>query len=296
MPISPTILMLHPTVTSLLAILPYYAYALLLVCGASYFYRRTCRFSFTDELTERDNPAFGAAFTGYLAGVGIALTGAFPSQQTLFKDALLTMTYSGVLAILLMRVSIWVNNTFVLSRFSGHDEILRDHNMGAGIAVGGSSIGTGLVLAAIMTGESENYLLGIRDILIYWAVGQTLFIGGAHLFFRVAGYDVQGILEKNNNTAAGISLAGFLIALGVFVWSVSRNASGNILPEVGTTVLLALIGGAVLLMSRVLTEKLILPRINFAKEISTDENKAAGLVSAACSIVTALMLAAAITA
>ncbi|MDB6155373.1 MAG: hypothetical protein JWL90_3826 [Chthoniobacteraceae bacterium] len=288
--------MLHPTVASLLAVLPYYAYALILVCGASYFYRRTCRFSFTDELTERDNPAFGAAFTGYLTGVGIALTGAFPSQQTSLTTGLLAMTYSGVLVILLMRISIWVNDAFVLSRFSGHDEILRDRNMGAGVAVAGSSIGTGLVLAAIMTGESENYLLGIRDTLVYWAVGQTLFVAGAHLFFRIAGYDVQGILEKKKNTAAGISLGGFLTALGIFVWSVSRNASGNLLPEVGTTVVFGLIGGVVLLMSRVLTEKLILPRINFAKEISTDENNAAGLVSAACSIVTALMLAAAITA
>ncbi|MES2572626.1 MAG: DUF350 domain-containing protein [Verrucomicrobiota bacterium] len=284
----------HPIVAALLAILPLYAYGLFLLVGATYFYRTTWKFSFTEELTERDNAAFGASFTGYLIGVGIALTGAFPSPHAPLQDALITMTYSGILAIVLMRVSVWINDAFVLSRFNGLVEIIRDRNIGVGIAVAGSSIGTGLVLAGIMTGESETDLSAITDILIYWAVGQALFILGAHLFFRVAGYDVQGTLEKNNNTATGISLGGFLIALGVLIWSASRNASGELFSELGITVVLALFGGALLLLSRIITEKLILLRIDFSKEISIDENKAAGLVSASCSIVTALMLAAAI--
>ncbi|MDB6035771.1 MAG: hypothetical protein JWM16_6109 [Verrucomicrobiales bacterium] len=288
--------MFYSTLVSLFAVLPFYGYALLLLFLACYLYRKTCRFSFTDELTERDNPAFGASFAGYLLGVAIALTGTLPSRGVSFEEGLISMTFSGVLAVVLMRLSIWINDAFVLSRFDGLVEILRDRNVGAGFAVAGASIGTGLVLAAVMTGNSESYLYAIRDILVYWAVGQALFIAGAHLFFRMAGYDVQEALEKKNNTAAGLSIGGFLISFGILMWAVSRNASGHLLDELAVTVLLAVTGGAILLLSRIATEKIILPRISFAKEISIDENKAAGLVSAASSIVTALLLAAAIAA
>lgn len=288
--------MSFPSVVSLFSVLPFYAFALLLLFGATYFYRRTCSFSFTAELTERDNPAFGASFTGYLLGVAIALTGAFPSHDASAVDAVISMTYSGALAIVLMRLSLWINDDCVLSRFSGRAEILVDRNVGVGVAVAGSSIGTGLVLAGSLTGESASHLHAVRDIFIYWVIGQAFFIAGAHLFFRLAGYAVQDVMEKRNNTAAGISLGGFLVALGVLLWASSRNATSNILQEISTTGILAILGGVLLLLGRVVTEKVILPRINFAKEIAIDENSAAGLVSAGSSIVTALILAAAISA
>jgi len=276
----------------LLEALPFYAYALLILFAGKVLYERTSRFSFLDELTERDNPAFGACLAGYLLGIALALTGAFPSSTDSYLIALRDMTTGGVLAILLMRASIWINDKLILNHFSINVEMLRDRNIGAGAAVAGSCVGTGLVLAGALTGDSASWLHSVRDIVVYWAVGQVLFIGGALAFYRTAGYNVQETLENDNNAAAGISLGGFLAGLGILLWAVLQNASSDLGAELTTILVTAVIGIPLLLLSAIVTEKLILPRISLPKEIAIDKNSAAGLVCATASLSTAILLAA----
>ncbi|MCX6968191.1 MAG: hypothetical protein NTZ46_10535, partial [Verrucomicrobia bacterium] len=70
-----------PTLQPLLHLLeaiPYYAYALVFLFAGKLFYERTSQVGFLEELTERDNPAFGACLAGYLLGITLAITGAFP--------------------------------------------------------------------------------------------------------------------------------------------------------------------------------------------------------------------------
>lgn len=286
---------MYDLLVGLLNHIPFFAYALLMVFGAKLFYQLTSGFSFIDELTERDNPAFGACLAGYLTGVALAMVGAFPSNSDSFTDAAITMTYSGLLAIILMRASIWMNHEFILNKFSIDVEMVKNHNIGAGVAVAGSSIGTGLVLAGALTGDSDGYFNAIRDIVVYWAVGQALFIVGAMAFFKTARYDVQKTLGHGHNAAAGFSLAGFLIALGIVVGAALQNASSNLLEELPVVGIVIAICGPLLLVTTIVTEKLILPRINLAKEIAIDRNCAAGLICGAASISTAVLLAALIT-
>jgi uncharacterized membrane protein YjfL (UPF0719 family) len=278
----------------LLASIPFFAYGLAILFAGQFFYEKTSRFSFLEELTERDNPAFGVCLAGYLLGIAVALTGAFPSSGNEFARAALDMTTGGVLAILLLRASIVINDRFILSHFSVNVEMLRDRNFGAGAAVAGSSLGTGLVLAGALTGESASWLHSVRDILVYWAVGQLLFVAGAWAFYRVAGYDVQKTMEDDNNTASGLSLGGFLVALGILLWAVLENASNDLVPELELIAVAAVVGVPLLLLSGMITRKLILPRINLPKEIAIDKNSAAGLLCATASIATALLLAAAL--
>jgi uncharacterized membrane protein YjfL (UPF0719 family) len=282
--------------TNLLTYIPFYAYALLLAFAGCYFYRKTCRFSFTEELTVRDNPAFGACLAGYLIGLVTALAAAFPMGAESLADAFISMTYSGLLAIVLMRASIYVNGRFILSKFCINEEMLRDRNVGTGLAVAGSSIATGLILAGALTGESDSNLLAIRDIVIYWALGQVLLIGGAALFFATAGYNVHSSLEHQDNPATGASLAGFLVSLGILLGAILRNSSSSIVEELSITAIEVVIGGALLLLTRFVTERLIMPRANFIDEIAVQKNTAAGMMSATASIVTALLLAAAVVA
>ena len=274
---------------------PFYVYALLLVYCANYFYRRTSGFSFHDELTERDNPAFGACLAGYLGGFAIALTGAFPSESDSFADAAISMSYSGVLAILLMRASLWINHELILTKFSIDREMIGDKNVGAGVAVAGSSLGTGFVLAGALTGESSGYLTAIRDIFVYWAVGQALFVVGSQAFFKIAGYDVQKTLEHDNNAAAGFNLGGFLIALGILLGGSLRDASGGLMGELAVTAAVLVICVPLLLFTTTVTQKLIFQRVNLAKEIAIDKNSAAGVICAAASITTAVLLVALIS-
>ncbi len=282
--------------SNFLSHIPFYAYLLVLAFAGCYFYRKTCHFSFTDELTVKDNPAFGACLMGYLIGLAIALAAACPSEAVSLGDAFLSMTYSGVLAILLLRLSIIINDRLILTNFSITEEMLRDRNLGTGFAVAGGCIGTGFTLAGALTGQSDSYLLAVRDIVIYWAVGQALFIAGAGLFFATAGYKVQDSLEHDDNAATGISVGGFLISLGILLAAILRNATSNIWQELIIISVEVLIGGAILILTRFVTERLVLPRVNLDDEIAAQKNTAAGMICAASSIVTAILLAAAVTA
>ena len=209
------------------------------------------------------------------------------------------MTYSGLLAIVLMRASLWINHKFILNKFSIDHEMLEDRNIGAGASVAGSSLATGFVLAGALTGESNGYLYAIRDILIYWTIGQALLIGGAWAYYRTAGSNVQKTLEDENNAAAGFSLGGFLASLGILLCAILKAASesapdeGNsLLASLGTTAVLLVICAPLLLFTTIVTEKLIFHRVNLAKEITVDKNAAAGLICAAASISTALLISA----
>jgi len=281
-----------PFLSHFLAVVPFYAYALVFLFVGKLLYEKTSSFAFIDELTERDNPAFGACLAGYLVGLALALTGAFPSSGDSYAVAVKDMTTGGVLAILLLRASIWINDKLILDHFSINVEMLRDRNLGTGAAVAGSCIGTGLLLAGALTGESEGWGQSVRDIVVYWTVGQLLFIGGARAFYATAGYNVQETLENDNNAAAGISLGGFLAALGILLWAVLHNASGNLAEELALIVVTAAFGIPVLLFSSIVTQKLILPHISLPKEIAIDKNCAAGLICATASLATAILLAA----
>src|SRR4028119_424234 len=104
--------------TNFLTYIPFYAYALVLAFAGCLYYRKTCHFSFTEELTVRDNPAFGVCLAGYLVGLVIALASAFPANAVSPMDAFISMTYSGLLAIVLMRASIYGTGRLILSRSS----------------------------------------------------------------------------------------------------------------------------------------------------------------------------------
>ncbi len=283
-------------ITNFLTYIPFYAYALLLAFAGCSLYRKTCDFSFTEELTVQDNPAFAVCLSGYMIGLVFALAAAFPDTAASAGEAFVSMTYSGLLAIILLRLSIAVNERFILHKFNINQEMLRDQNLGTGFSVAGGSIATGLILAGSITGESDSYLLAIRDILIYWAIGQALLVAGAHLFYATAGYNVQSSLEHQDNPATGISLGGFLIALGIFLGAVLQYASSSIWDELAITVVELMIGGSLLLLTRFLAERLIIPKVNLANEISVQKNSAAGMICATASILTALLLAAAVTA
>ena len=91
----------------------------------------------------------------------------------------------GVLIAVLMRVSIWVVNRGILHQLGARDELVRDRNIGAGAVLAGGCIACGLVLHGALSGNSATPLLAFRDVLVFWAVGLAILVGGAWLFEHV---------------------------------------------------------------------------------------------------------------
>jgi uncharacterized membrane protein YjfL (UPF0719 family) len=274
--------------------LPLFATAFGAVWFAKVLYQWTESFDFAHELTEKDNPAFGTALAGYLIGATIALVGAFPSQpvtnlQTLLS-ALGALAFQGLLAAVLMRASVWLIGRFVLYKFGVDDEMIRDRNVGTGTVLAGGCIAAGLVLHGALSGESDSPWHAVRDLLVFWAAGQIILIGGAWLFIHAVRFDVEKVIQENN-VAAGISLGGFLAAVGIIVNAALSGASSDLGSELLVTFGCSLLGLGLLVCSAIIAAWVFLPHSPVSKEIAVDKNPAAGLISAAAFISAALLLA-----
>ncbi len=275
--------------------LPLFVIAFLALWLAKLIYQWTERFNFAEQLTEKDNPAFGTALTGYLIGVTFALTGAFPREFVVDGPSLLAasteLAGQGVLIAVLMRASVAIISHGILHRFGVREEMIRDRNVGTGAVVAGGCIAAGLVLHGALSGTSDTPLLALRDVLIYWATGQVILVAGAWLYVRAVRFDLHQTLEHGDNAAAGFSLGGFLAAVGIVINSSLAGASSDVVGELAIIGISGAIGLVLLTIAALLADVVFLPKATMSKEIAVDKNPAAGLISAACSVAVALLMA-----
>jgi uncharacterized membrane protein YjfL (UPF0719 family) len=274
--------------------LPFFVLLVLTLLLGKLFYAWTSSYKFDEELTERDNGAFGVHLALFLLGLMIAAGGTLYHQQA--TDAVSISITAGfcVLCVLLVRLSVWINDRFLLHEFSVVKELVQDRNAGTGFVVGGGCVATGLIINGALsvqtTGEGLATLVGraLLATLVFFVLGQGLLLAGAWVFRRIAGFDVHRTIEDDDNMAAGIAYGGFLVALGIIVRSSLVNASPELLIEIVTSVVYAVLGLLLLLATRVLVDKVLLPASPLSKEVAVDKNPAAGVLAAASFICVAL--------
>ena len=281
------------TVEQVLQAMPLFATVFALVFAAKWMFQKTTRYCIDDELTEKDNPAFGIAFGGYIVGVAIALSGAlYPWEGADLVEELLSIMLYGLIAAALMRLSVWINDRAILHSFPIEKELVDDRNPGTGFVVAGSSIATGFMLRGVLAGFSDSLLTGLRDVAVYFVVGQVILVAGGWVYTRMAGYDVHHEIGNDDNTAAGISFGGYLAALGYIASVALTGATSAWVDEVITAFIVATFGIALLMGARVVADLLLLPKSPLAKEVAEDANVAAGVAAAASFLIVAILFGA----
>lgn len=238
-------------------------------------------FSVKEELVEKDNLAFSFAHVGYfiglLAAIGSAIVG--PTRGLLLD--IQDIAIYGVLAIILLNLSIWLNDKVILRHFCVRKEIIEDRNAGTGVIEGAVSIASGLIIFGAVTGESGNLVQGVSSAVVFWLAGQVALFIAAAVYQFITPYDVHEHIEKDN-VAVGVGFAGALIAIGNLI----RYALMGDLDSWGLTFMEAgfeLALGIVLLpVMRFLTDKILLPGQRLTDEIINQEhpNVGAGIIEA----------------
>jgi uncharacterized membrane protein YjfL (UPF0719 family) len=201
-------------------------------------------------------------FTGLILTIGGTIIG--PSAG-LFVD-LINIALYGSLGIILLNISMRLNDLVILSKFKIHDEIIRDQNAGTGAIEGANAIATGLILMGAISGEGG----GILTALAFWAIGQVILFITALVYNLITPYDIHHHIEKDN-VAVGVGFAGAMIALGNLIrhglmidfvnWQTS-------LLNVGYDVLIGLF---FLPIARLIADKLLLPGQKLTDEIVNQE-------------------------
>lgn len=292
----------------LLVKIPFVAVMFIFLWLGKWFYDLTTPYRFAHELTERDNTAFGAHLGLYLIGLLFALGGTLYGGIAYTRLAFIAVVVFSLLAVLLVRLSVWLNDKLILGAFDINKEMIHDRNLGTGLVVGGGCVATGLTINGALSGESALSTAvydpaGILwlgracfDVVVYFLVGQALLVVGAWVFRGITTYNAHEELEKHHNIAVGLAFGGFLVGLGIIVRASLVGAGPDLVIEVLRTLAIAAAGLILLVGGRLLTDRVILPSGSLYKEVAVDRNPAAGAVAASVSISLALAFGYVITA
>lgn len=273
--------------------LPLFAAAVVVLVVARQVFMGTTSFDANAELFEKRNPAYGVALGGYLLGAGLALSGTFFGGRggaPLMAAGMLLA--DGLLAIALLRLSIEINDRFILHSFRIDKEISEDRNLGVGFCVAGSSIACGVILNGAMTGYSKDFAHGLRDTILFWALAQAALVLACAAYRKTMKYDVHRLIEYDDNTAVGIGFGGFLIGMGVVLRSALVHAGkGSIGEEMAVSGVLAIIGAILLVTVNSLTLRALFPRTSFEDEVEMKGNVGVAVIAACVTVSVALFLA-----
>ena len=244
-----------------------------------------------DELVEKDNFAFAIANVGYLSGVLIALGGALTGQSSdnLLADVLDFSLYA-CLSIVLLNLSILINDRFILRGINLKRELTQNQNIGVGVLDASVSIATGLIIYGAVSGDSlHDAVNGSLSTIVFWLIGMMLFVLSAFVYNLILKFDLLEEL-KRKNLAVAIAYSGVIISIANLVRSgtqgdfISWESSGYSILYNSVIALVALP------FVRVLADKLLLPGQKLTDELVHQKvpNIGAGLVEAfayiACSI------------
>lgn len=238
------------------------------------------------ELVEHDNFAFSIAYVGYYIGLLLTIGSAVIGEsqgvflEDLFAD-LIDIGIYGFMGIILLNLSIIINDKIILSKFSVKKEILEGRNVGSGIVEGANAVATGLIILGAIHGEGHGEGGPIITALLYWLIGQGLMFITAVVYNAITPYDIHDHIEKGN-AAVAIGFAGALISIANLIrfslmhdfesWVITFE---DVLIDVG-------IGLVFLPLVRWMTDVILLPGQKLTDEIVNQEhpNHGAALVEA----------------
>lgn len=241
------------------------------------------------ELFVKDNAAVAIALVGYYLGIVIALGGILDKSASTWQEKLLELASYGALVIIFMLAGAWVGDRLILRRCDTAREVIQERNAGAASVEAGNHIANGLIINAALAGESGSWLVG----LVCWLIGLGVLVLASLLYPRFTAYNVFNEIEKRNNPAAGVALAGLLIATGNIVrvaftpefqnWFIS-------FVQYGLTLLICL---ASLVIIRWLADLILVPGVKITDEIVHQEvpNLGAGLIEAFAYIAASFLIA-----
>ncbi len=250
---------------------------ILFVMGKWVYDKTHPAFRIKEELVEKDNMALAVDLMGYYLGLVFALGGILEGPSVGIVDDLLDIFFFGAVSILLLNLSMFINNRMILPRFDNYKEMIQDQNVGTGVVQAGNHIAIGLIIYGAVSGQGGDLITAA----VFWILGQLGLILAAKVYNTITPFDIHDAIEKDN-VAVGVAFAGVLVALGNIIrlgtmgdfysWRVNLTGYGQYY----------LFGIVMLPVVRMATDKLLLPGARLTDEVVHQQhpNVGAGILEA----------------
>lgn len=253
--------------------------------------------SSAEELTEKDNPAFGIAIAGAVVALAIMMTGAMSGEAAKSPSAeILMFLVYGIVGIVLMGLTRILFDRISFPQFSIHDEMLKG-NVASSIIDAGNMIATAIMVRAVMIWVDDSSLFGLIAVVVGYGLSQILLVLATIYRTRVfAARHTEGSLHqeiKNGNIALALRFVGYRIGIALAVTA----ASGIVVySQDNMWVSILLWGGVAICMfvlltiCCILTRYAVLPGVNVAVEVDDQKNVAIGAIEAAIYLALGLLI------
>ena len=238
-----------------------------------------------EELTSRDNPAFGLALSGYYLGVVAIYIGTVrPSDMAVSESLLITAAWSlaGIVALALSRT---LMNAALISGARCSDQIVAHHNLAAGAVEFGVYVSAGLVLAGALREPGGSVVTAV----VFFLLSQVVLLVLGRVYQAFAGYAI-GKEICSGNVAAGAAFGLTLIALSLLMVKATSGEFIDWPTNLGFFAFDAIVGFILLMALRWVTDLALLPNARIAEEVVRDRNPNAGLMEGVIAIAVALLI------
>jgi uncharacterized membrane protein YjfL (UPF0719 family) len=249
-------------------------------------------YSTDQEMTSRDNPAFGLAIAGYFAGTALIYLSAAGGTPLPLDDgakaAFLAMggnfgwAMAGILA---LNGSRWLMDRLLVTHVRNDREIIENRNLSAGALECGAYIASATVLAGAIRQPGGTPWTAAAIFLL----GQFALILTGHLYQRWTGYDVVAEV-RSGNLAAGVAYAMTLVALSLVMLKAIGGEFTSWSVSLSFFAFDAVAGLILLLFLRWLAGVALLPGARLTQEIVRDRNVNAGLIEGVFAVGIAAMI------
>ncbi len=271
----------------ILAGLIYLVVVLVLVVVGKWVYDALHRgFVLRTELLEKNNFAMALTVAGYYLGLAIVLGGVVsgPGSGVLTEDVIDLVVF-GLVAIVLLNLSGWINDTIIFSKFDNQKEIVEDRNTGMGAIEGGNHIAVGLITAGALSGEG-----GLLSGAVFWILGQAGLIIAGLLYNRMTSFDLHEQIEKDN-AAVGVAFAGVLIGFGNIIRLAGEGDFVSWSQNLSEFGYYAIVGLVLLPLVRIFADKVLLPGVRLTDALVQDvPNVGAGAIEATTYVAASMLI------
>lgn len=249
----------------------------------------------TNELSEKDNFAFGISMAGSILAMGIVLTGAITGESANdYVTEMIGVFSYGLAGLVLIKVGRYVHDKLSLNQLDKAEHI-RNENVAVAIVDAAAVIATAIVIRAVLLWVEGLNIYTFIAIFSGFAVSQTILLVVTRLRENhYARHNQDASFQealKEGHISIAIRHAGHMIATALAVKAASYfliyQPTAIIANLVGWLVISVIMAIAIFVLNKI-ARKIILMGVDTAVEVDQQDN--VGVAAAEFAIVVAIAL------
>ncbi|MBL4827297.1 MAG: DUF350 domain-containing protein [Spongiibacteraceae bacterium] len=251
----------------------------------------------TQELSKKDNFAFGLSLAGSAIALALIMSAAVGGDgaENLKTEGFNVLVYA-LAGTILLKVGSLINDLLIFHQFSIKEQISKE-NMAAGLVQAANFLALGLIIqAAINWGEAEDYT-GLFLVAVVFLCSQLLLIAvtvlRSTIYRRRHNGEQLHVALESGHVALAIRYAGHLLGSALAISAASafvEHSSFWFWEAVAAWFLVALALILVLSVLSAVARSIILRRINVVEEVDEQHNHGVAFIEAAIFIAIGLIL------